>query len=193
MRFWSCFWYLIWISIAAFFIGRLLPKKWFCADMFPWKVWNFEKSGRIYEKLRIRKWMNKVPDMSRILPFMMPAKKIEFGKLDKMDVMIRETCVAEFIHGMNCILGLRCLKLYPGMGGIVIAFLYAFVFNIPYMLIQRYNRPRLIELSNRLKIRELQRAKHYDKREVEINENSDSELQHGRGSQFVCQGNQRVL
>ena len=193
MRFWSCFWYLIAISVAAFFIGRLIPKKWFCVDMFPWKAWKFEKGGRIYEKLHVRKWMNRVPDMSRILPFMMPAKKVELGDLQKMDVVIKETCIAELIHGMNCILGLYCLKLYPGIGGIIIAFLYAFVFNIPYMLIQRYNRPRLIALSKRLYERQLHHAKLRAKGGKKIDENADPELQYGGGAQFVCQGNQRVL
>ena len=186
MRFWRCFWYLIGISIAAFFIGRLLPKKWFRADMFPYRAFGFEKEGRIYDKLNIRKWQNKVPDMSKILPFMMPAKRVSVDCADKMPRMIQETCVAEFIHGMNCIAGLYCLKLYPGIGGIIIVLLYALVFNIPYMLIQRYNRPRLIELGKRLAERERHRARLYVKGEIKTNENADPELQYGRGTQLLC-------
>ena len=186
MRFWSCFWYLIQISIVAFFVGRLLPKKWFCADKFPWKMWTFEKDGNFYDKLKVRKWQNKVPDMSKILPFMMPAKKISPDTYVKMPRMIQETCVAEFIHGLNCIAGLYCLKLYPGVGGIIITLLYAVVFNIPYMLIQRYNRPRLIKLSKRLEERERHMARLQAKGEGKINESVNPELQYGRGSQLLC-------
>jgi len=186
MRFWNCFWYLIQISIAAFFVGRLLPKNWFRAEVFPYRAFGFEKDGRFYDKLKIRKWQNKVPDMSRILPFMMPAKKIGPDAYVKMPRMIQETCVAEFIHGLNCIAGLYCLKLYPGMGGIIISFLYAFIFNMPYMLIQRYNRPRLIELGKRLEKRERYQARFHAKGEEKTNEYVNPELQYGRGSQLLC-------
>lgn len=67
MEFWKCFWYLIITGIVAFFVGRLLPKMWFRPDLFPYRSYKFEKDGQIYDKLKIRKWQNKVPDMSRIL------------------------------------------------------------------------------------------------------------------------------
>lgn len=188
MRFWRCFWYLIEISIAAFFVGRLLPKKWFRADLFPYRAFQFEKNGRIYNKLNIRRWQNKVPDMSRMFLFMMPAKRISVDCVEKIPRMIQETCVAEFIHGMNCIAGLYCLRLYPGIGGIVIALLYAVVFNIPYMLIQRYNRPRLLELGRRLEERNKHCAKLHAKGEIKTDENADPELQYGRGTQLLCKG-----
>jgi len=188
VNFWRCFWYLIKISIAAFLAGRLLPKKWFRADRFPYRSYDFEENGRIYEKLNIRKWQKKLPDMSKIVPFMMPAKEIDFSHLEKIKCMIQETCVAEFIHGMNCITGLYCLELYPGVGGIVIALLYALVFNVPFMLIQRYNRPRLIKLDEKLKKRELHCAKLHNKGDLRVDENADFELQHGRGTQLMCKG-----
>lgn len=179
MRFWSCFCYLILISIVAFFVGRLLPEKWFSADSFPYRTFGFEKDGCIYHKLKIRKWHKKVPDMSRIFTVMMPAKKLSVDCAEKMPRMIQETCVAEFIHAANCIAGLYCLKLYPGPGGIIISFLYAFIFNMPYILIQRYNRPRLIALNKRLEERGQYRAILQAKGEGKINEIVNPELQHG--------------
>ena len=74
MNFWKCFWFLVITGVIAFFVGRLLPKRWFRADLFPYRSYKFEQDGRIYDKLHNRKWQNKVPSMSKILPFMMPAK-----------------------------------------------------------------------------------------------------------------------
>ncbi len=150
MKFWNCFWYLILTGVIAFFAGRLLPKRWFRPDLFPYRSYGFERDGRIYEKLGIRKWQNKVPDMSRVLPKWMPAKNLSGNYRERMPRMLQETCVAELIHSLLCVTGLYCLKLYPGIGGILIYVLYAVFFNLPFILIQRYNRPRLLKLTKRL-------------------------------------------
>ena len=145
----KCFWYLISVSVLSFFVGRVLPKKWFRADSFPYRAFSFENNGKIYEKLRIQKWQNRVPDMSRILPFMMPAKRLTSISSEKMPRMIQETCVAELIHCMNSIAGLYCIVICPEIEGWITSFFYAAVLNFPFVLIQRYNRPRLVRLYSR--------------------------------------------
>lgn len=151
MKFWSCFYYLVVISIIAFFVGRLLPKKWFCSDKFPYRAYRFEDGGRIYEKLYVRKWQNKVPDMSKVLPKIMPAKNLSGDYKSRLPRMLQETCVAELIHSLNCFAGLYCLELYPGIWGIIISILYIILFNLPFIVIQRYNRPRLLRIAERMR------------------------------------------
>lgn len=150
---WNCVLYLIIISVMSFFVGRILPKSWFRWDMFPYRSYKFEQNGKIYLKIGIHKWHNKIPDISKILPFMIPKKKLSSDSIEKMPKMIQETCVAELIHGINAIAGLYCLKLCPGIGGIIISIIYAIIFNLPFVLVQRYNRPRLIELNKKLEKR----------------------------------------
>ena len=150
MNFWKCFCCLIITGVIAFFAGRILPKKWFRADLFPYRSYKFEQDGRIYDKLHIRKWQNKVPSMSKILPFMMPAKNLSGDYKKRLPRMLQETCVAELIHTLNCFVGLYCLKLYPGVGGVIILILYITLFNLPFIIIQRYNRPRLMRLAKRV-------------------------------------------
>ena len=150
MNFWKCFCFLIITGVIAFFAGRLLPKKWFRADLFPYRSYKFEQDGRIYDKLHIRKWQNKEPSMSKILPYMMPAKNLSGDYKKRLPRMLQETCVAELIHTLNCFVGLYCLKLYPGVGGVIILILYITLFNLPFIIIQRYNRPRLMRLAKRV-------------------------------------------
>ena len=150
MNFWKCFCFLIITGVIAFFAGRILPKKWFRADLFPYRSYKFEQDGRIYDKLHIRKWQNKVPSMSKILPFMMPAKNLSGDYKKRLPRMLQEPCVAELIHTLNCFVGLYCLKLYPGVGGVIILILYITLFNLPFIIIQRYNRPRLMRLAKRV-------------------------------------------
>lgn len=142
----SCFIYLAVLGTASFFLGRLLPKEMFHADRFPYKCRRREKNGKIYDKLGIRKWQDKVPDMSRLFKKMMPSKKFSELKNDvqKLPLMIQETCVAEFIHRLLFILGFGCVLLWEGIWGWIVTIVYNLLGNVPFILIQRYNRPRLV-------------------------------------------------
>ena len=146
----QCILYLAVLGIVGFLAGRLLPYEWIREDMFPLCPFAWEKGGHIYEKLGIRKWQKRVPDMSRILPDMLPAKRLEGRSEEALPVMIKETCVAEIIHVLLGLAALHCLRIWRGWGGRLITLLYT-LGNLPYILIQRYNRPRLCRLYARLR------------------------------------------
>lgn len=148
-NFWKCFWYLFTTGMLSFFIGRIIPKSWFDAEKAPFRACKFERDGRFYDIFKIRKWQNKALDMSKILPKTMPAKNLSGNFRERLPRMIQETCVAEMIHFFLCFTCLFCLKLYPGIGGVIIVTLYI-VLNVPYIIIQRYNRPRLLKLLKRI-------------------------------------------
>ena len=153
-NFGKCITYLAAIGTFGFFLGRILPKNWFRWDQFPYKSYPFEKEGYLYQQLQIQKWHNRVPDMSRILPFLMPPKRLSSKpSLTQLVVMLQETCIAELIHGLLLLGGFFCGHIWPGIGGFTIALLNA-LGNLPFILIQRYNRPRLLRMYKRL-IREV--------------------------------------
>ena len=150
-----CLLYLFILGMLSLLVGRILPKSWFLENSFPYRLLPFEKEGRIYKKININRWQNKIPDMSKILPKLMPKKSLEdFSKnADDIKLLITESCIAECIHGIVCIAGFYCMKIWSGFGGVFISLL-AFAVNLIYIIIQRYNRPRLIQLYERLKRRE---------------------------------------
>ena len=135
-----------------FFLGRIFPKELFRYDAFPFKSFGFEQDGKIYTKIGVHKWQNKVPDMSRLFKKIMPAKNLS-GKVDekRLIVMIRETCVAELTHFLLCITGRFCLYIWQGLGGAIVYDIYVLLGNLPFIIIQRYNRPRLLRLYMRSK------------------------------------------
>ena len=45
MRFWICCGYYASIGLLFFIIGRILPKKWFDYNAFPYKAFDCEKDG----------------------------------------------------------------------------------------------------------------------------------------------------
>lgn len=142
MEFLKCAVHLFLIGITGFFLGRVMSKYGIDASRFVVKKLNSEDDGRIYELVFIRKWHNKLPDMSKIFPHLMPEKAINIKVLENVPVMINETYIAEFIHSLLGVFGFFCIGIWDGLGGFVVTLVYEMA-NLPYILIQRYNRPRL--------------------------------------------------
>ena len=94
----------------------------------------------------MKQWQAKVPDMSRLFKKLMPAKALTQKTAQDLPIMIQETCVAELTHGLLCFAGLALLKIWRGPGGVILTVIYIVFGNLPFLLIQRYNRPRLQRL-----------------------------------------------
>jgi glycosyl-4,4'-diaponeurosporenoate acyltransferase len=150
MKFTACALYLASIGIFSHFVGQTIPRSWFDSDRFPFRVMNWERGGAVYERLKIKFWKDKLPDMSKILSDMVPKRISRQASRDEAELLIQEACIAEWIHILLSIAGLLCLFIWPGTGGIVITLVWILLGNLPFILIQRYNRPRLKKLANRL-------------------------------------------
>lgn len=150
MKLLKCAIYLALTGVVGFFVGRIIPKRWIQPEKGWFRSFPFEKNGTAYEKLGIRKWHKKVLDMSRIFPGLMPPKSLSGDYMQNLPVMIQETCVAETVHIAVSIAGFRCLWIWPGIGGVTVTAIHIVLLNIPFILIQRYNRPRLIRLQQKL-------------------------------------------
>ena len=119
-------------------------KAWFHGDKFPYRCASWE--AKLFRFLRVHEWQDKVPDMSKIVPKLIPAKKLGTDFRAQLPRMIEETCVAEFTHFVLILLGFYALRLWPGTGGAVVTAIYILFGNLPFLIIQRYNRPRLQKL-----------------------------------------------
>lgn len=147
----NCLTYLAIVSFSSFLIGRILPKEFFRYDSFLFRPFRFEERGRIYDALHVRKWKDKLPDMSLVFPGMLPSKKPPRKiTITQMETMLQETCIAEWIHGLLCLIGCGCIYIWRCTGGWIVSLLFA-LGNLPYIIIQRYNRPKLIHLFLKLK------------------------------------------
>ena len=146
-----CFFYLAATGIFGFLLGRLLPKRWFSAECFPFRSQPWEE--KLYRLLRVKQWQNKLPDMSRIFPKLMPAKRLTPQTMTDLPRMIEETCVAELIHWLLWLVSPVLLVVMKKPWSIVMTVLYG-LSNLPFILIQRYNRPRLLRLYERMAQRE---------------------------------------
>ena len=159
MRLALCILYIPAIGILSQIIGVKLPRRWLCADRFPYAAWKWERQGKIYNRVCVHKWKDSLPDMSRISRHM-ARKSISPMQYSSAHVerLAAETCVAEMVHLILMLLSPVIHWINSTCLGAAIAIVYA-LSHVPFIIIQRYNRPTLVTLAKRLKERE-ERIKH---------------------------------
>ncbi len=130
-------------------VGYLIRRDKIDTDSFLYTSHKWENNGEIYRKLKVNKWKSKVPDMSKYLKLLYP-KKMEYHP-DPTQILrlIQESCVAECIHVMLIVSSPLVYYYLRGPYDILITILYI-LGNMPYIIIQRYNRPKLKKLYEQL-------------------------------------------
>ena len=141
------------IGILAHVIGEALPRRIFSPRAFWFSQKRWEQEGRIYERLGIRGWKDRLPDMSKICRYMTRKALPRGVASDHVNTLVRETCVSEAVHVTLCLISPFALLLWRGWGSYLACIAYI-LGNLPFIMIQRYNRPQLIRLAQRLKKRE---------------------------------------
>ncbi|NLG25867.1 MAG: hypothetical protein GX558_10955 [Clostridiales bacterium] len=136
------------MGAIMFVVGELMPRRNLDPDSFPFRSFGWERSGEAYHALGIQRWKDRVPDMSKHVKWVFAKKITSYRDPEYLLHLIRETCVAEVVHEALVLLSPVYLVLLDGIYGVVFALLYA-LGNVPFILIQRYNRPRLVQLRER--------------------------------------------
>ena len=145
--------YVLVLGVASHYIGEALPRRWFHWDKPPFRAWKWEQSGVAYKRIKIQLWKDRVPDMSRVMKDMVPKKVGKCPRSEEVWVLVQETCVAEFIHVALCFFAPGVYLFWRNLTGWLLTLLVVLC-NLPFILIQRYNRPILVSLATRLQARE---------------------------------------
>ncbi len=124
----------------------------------------WERDGEVYRLIKVAKWKNKLPDMSKYLRRILYPKKIQLHPDSKQLLrLIQETCVAECIHIMLISSSPLVYYYIQGDYGVLMSVLYA-LGNIPFIIIQRYNRPKFKVLYTQLQMRECSAVRSKEKK-----------------------------
>ncbi len=146
----DCAVYILVIGLLSHVVGEALPRGGIDYTRVPFKPFSWEKSGAVYNALHVRQWKDHVPDMSRVSKKMVSKKLSAVTRLEEMERLIKETCVAEIIHVSLTVLSLMCIVIWPGAGGVIVSILCV-LGNGVFIIIQRYNRPKLVKVYERLR------------------------------------------
>lgn len=141
--------YIIVIMILSHLVGERLPRRWFHWASPPFASFGFERDGDIYDRIHIKKWKKKLPDLSRLNRRMVPKRVTFRASAAEIERLLRELCVAETVHIALYFLSFGVLLIGRTWFCIALCVLYA-LGNIPFILIQRYNRPHIARLLARV-------------------------------------------
>ena len=137
------------IGIAAFFIGESVPRSWYDYRRFPFKCYAWEKNGLIYEQFGVRWLKTHSIDMSRIMPKAFPKQNTMTRDKAHLERLVQEMCNAELVHWVLAFMSPVFWLLIDGWYGVAITIGYA-LSNLGDIMIQRYNRPRIILILKRI-------------------------------------------
>lgn len=131
------------IHFGISWIFTRLPAGCFSPERFPFRHHDWEDKGKIYQDLfRIRQWKGLIPDAA---PWMDGFAK---GSLQEKDPVylrnfIRETCRGEMAHYAQIPGILLTLAWNPWPVAAIVMIVYAFLSNVPCLLLQRFTRARM--------------------------------------------------
>jgi glycosyl-4,4'-diaponeurosporenoate acyltransferase len=128
--------WVLWFYIVGFFASKL-------KDSFLSKDYSFTNLHKI------DKWKDRVPELGGVFGDGFQKRSIDLGTRDQLELFIRETRRAELAHWVMTGGWIITLAFNP-LWAIVFNLVFAHIVNFPCLIIQRYNRARLIKvLENR--------------------------------------------
>ena len=118
---------------------------------FNYKNWLFkerawEKKGTVYQSyFHVKKWKDKLPELSDFITRIFSKKQVLSHNVDYLYRFVLETCRAELTH-WSIIASSFLFIFWDSAGMSVLMICTASVLNLPYIIIQRYNRPRILNI-----------------------------------------------
>ena len=141
-------WFLF--HLAASVICHRIDEKYLSIDNKLFKTRTWEKEGKFYNKfLGVRKWKKFLPELYLFrrdaLKKALYRKQPDNGSKELLKKYLLESCRAELSHWL-AITPFWIFGFFAPLSVIPYMLLYALVANLPCIIIQRYNRPRIAKL-----------------------------------------------
>lgn len=141
--------------VVAFIACIKLPSTFFDFEKKRYQAMKWEKNGRWYkDHLHIQQWKDRLPQ--HIAKDGFSKTHLTNMSLDYLDEFIMETCRGEWLHLADCMLAVLLLLINPWPLALLFAALPC-IGNLPFAVIQRYNRFRLLQVRKKL-LHDLRRA-----------------------------------
>ena len=146
---------------------------WFCAHMYVSKLFlrindqhyidgplklrsfNFEDKGTVYQKyFKVKSWKDKMPEGSQFFTNSYNKRELKDNSPETINEFLVEVNRAEVTH-WGILFTLPIVLLFNPRWTYKIHSIYALSANIPFIIIQRYNRPRFEAIQRRHNIKQL--------------------------------------
>lgn len=163
---------------ATFFLCISIKTEHFDANRARYRPRKWEKNGKWYaDHLKINKWKDFLPQHIGKDGF--SKDHLDDVSIEYIDEFILETCRGEWNHIANCLFAV-ILFLANSFGIALILTILLLLGNLPFAIIQRYNRFRLVKLKNTL-IKKAERAKRVKIRKKDAQDSINAALEDSDG------------
>ncbi|MFC3800819.1 glycosyl-4,4'-diaponeurosporenoate acyltransferase [Cohnella sp. GCM10012308] len=120
-----------------------LPQSYFLKDKAWFRLWSWEKSGKRWQQLFfVKRWKGLIIDGTAILRKGYAKKSLHGTRISDLNVFAAETKRAELTHWLSMAPAPLFFLWNPVWVGWIMI-LYAGAFNLPIIMVQRYNRGRI--------------------------------------------------
>ncbi|MEB7725233.1 glycosyl-4,4'-diaponeurosporenoate acyltransferase CrtO family protein [Mammaliicoccus fleurettii] len=144
----ALYWFIVQMIIAQ--LGTRISYKFLEKDNKYFRSWNFEKEGQLWQQLvKVQYWKDHLPDGQHINSDIKSKSTFDLSKnVNEIQQFILETRRAEIVHMLSIF---SVIAFYKSSKSVkIINFAYVVIANVPCMIVQRYNRPKLIRIYNKL-------------------------------------------
>jgi glycosyl-4,4'-diaponeurosporenoate acyltransferase len=139
---------LAWFFFHMFisFLTLQIPDQWLSKRKRCFRSRSWERDGKFWQDVfHVREWKKYLPDGSMFLKDSYDQTHLEGTEIEQIKKFILETKRAELTHWWMIPPAFLFFIWNPLWAGAVMI-LYALILNIPLIITQRYNRPRLERL-----------------------------------------------
>ena len=145
--------FAIWAAVPLLlaWVCLLLPDSLYDPKRLLWRTYAWERDGLFYERVfHIKHWKHLLPDGGGVWKSHAYHKRTlsDYSEANLRRFLI-ESARGELTHWLG-ILPFWVFGLFTPPGVIWIMLVYALLINLPCIIAQRYNRPRILRLMQRL-------------------------------------------
>jgi glycosyl-4,4'-diaponeurosporenoate acyltransferase len=132
-------------SAAAGYIAHRRPAAAFADDSWLYRLRSVEGEGQLYRRLGIKRWKDKLPEAGALFTGGFSKRSVRTRNRDVLERFVIETRRAEWTHWM-IMLATPVFLVWNWWWVELLMVAYALAANLPCLLVQRYNRARLVRL-----------------------------------------------
>lgn len=140
--------FLLWpvFHIGAAALCFNMPNRFFAKDSWPYKTQKWEQDGTFYERMfKVKQWKKYLPDGGAWFKGGYAKKRLKDYSVQNLNLFLIESRRAELTHWL-AILPFWVFGLLAPWYILPIMLAYALAANLPCIITQRYNRPRISKL-----------------------------------------------
>ena len=131
------------IQIMGALIATKTPQRILSVDRWLFKGRKWEQNGVVYKKIfKVHKWKKYLPDGAKYFKGDFEKKQMKSFDPEYIEKFLSESCRAELVHWLGMIPFIIFPFLFSLKIGLILI-VYSLIVNLPCIITQRYNRPRL--------------------------------------------------